>query len=109
MLKANDVYFQLINKQSECHANSACSTKKTTADGPSTTSDGQKPKLLRCARCNVAKYCSKECQAAHWKAGGHKDVCKALASVQWITKKKWGDIWYDDDDIDNVELYDTRD
>ena len=31
-------------------------------------------KLPRCARCRTAKYCSSECQIAHWK-GGHKQVC----------------------------------
>ncbi len=30
--------------------------------------------LLRCSRCMVARYCSKPCQAAHWKAG-HKTMC----------------------------------
>ena len=32
-------------------------------------------KFRRCARCREARYCSKECLAAHWK-GGHKDVCQ---------------------------------
>ncbi len=27
-----------------------------------------------CGRCGAVRYCSKECQAAHWKAG-HKQVC----------------------------------
>jgi hypothetical protein len=31
-------------------------------------------KLLLCAVCGVAAYCSKRCQTAHWKAG-HKAVC----------------------------------
>ncbi|RPD60498.1 hypothetical protein L227DRAFT_611049 [Lentinus tigrinus ALCF2SS1-6] len=31
-------------------------------------------KLLRCARCNIATYCSKDCQRAHWRRG-HKIVC----------------------------------
>jgi len=30
--------------------------------------------LRKCARCKVARYCSKECQKAHWKSG-HKSVC----------------------------------
>lgn len=30
-------------------------------------------KLKRCTGCGVAKYCSKECQTAHWKE--HKKVC----------------------------------
>ena len=30
--------------------------------------------LLRCSRCLAARYCSRECQRSHWKAG-HKQVC----------------------------------
>eukprot|EP00873_Tetraselmis_striata_P044661 jgi/Tetstr1/464925/TSEL_009659.t1 len=31
--------------------------------------------LKLCAKCRGAKYCSRECQTAHWKAG-HKEQCK---------------------------------
>ena len=31
-------------------------------------------KLQRCSICRMAKYCSKECQRAHWTA--HKPICK---------------------------------
>jgi hypothetical protein len=31
-------------------------------------------KLLACARCGSAKYCSKACQEAHWPT--HKSRCK---------------------------------
>ena len=33
--------------------------------------------LKPCSRCKVALYCGRECQVRHWKAGGHKAVCKA--------------------------------
>jgi hypothetical protein len=33
--------------------------------------------LRKCSGCHVARYCSKECQAAHW-TSGHKADCKAL-------------------------------
>lgn len=33
--------------------------------------------LRRCARCRVARYCSRECQAAAWSDGSHKKVCYA--------------------------------
>ncbi|EXJ58996.1 hypothetical protein A1O7_06427 [Cladophialophora yegresii CBS 114405] len=32
-------------------------------------------KLLRCARCKAAQYCSKECLGRDWKEGGHKLKC----------------------------------
>ena len=28
-----------------------------------------------CSRCKAAWYCSRACQAAHWKTGGHKENC----------------------------------
>jgi MYND finger len=38
-------------------------------------------KLKRCGGCQVTSYCSRECQAEHWKQGGHKAVCSTLCSV----------------------------
>ena len=39
-------------------------------------------KLLACSRCKVARYCSKACQKAAWRAEftgvGHKDTCKTF-------------------------------
>lgn len=34
-------------------------------------------KLQKCSQCGIVKYCSKECQAAHWKAV-HKAQCSKL-------------------------------
>lgn len=36
------------------------------------------PRLMKCARCQRAKYCSRECQAQHWRTG-HKQACKLAA------------------------------
>ena len=44
------------------------------------SSDGEQGgglKLMSCSLCKSVKYCSRECQAAHWKAG-HKQDCKQL-------------------------------
>jgi len=30
---------------------------------------------MKCGRCNSAKYCSRECQIAHWKSK-HKQICQ---------------------------------
>ncbi len=32
--------------------------------------------VLRCGGCRAVTYCCRECQAAHWKEGGHKEECK---------------------------------
>jgi hypothetical protein len=42
--------------------------------------EGQK--LKRCGGCGAVLYCSKACQLAHWKRGGHKAVCKAAQAQE---------------------------
>ena len=44
-------------------------------------------KLFECARCRVAKYCSKGCQKAAWKSG-HREQCKSCGSSSSSTKSK---------------------
>lgn len=36
--------------------------------------------MRKCDRCRAARYCSKECQVAHWRHGGHKHMCEAKDS-----------------------------
>ncbi|PRW56505.1 ubiquitin carboxyl-terminal hydrolase 15-like [Chlorella sorokiniana] len=36
--------------------------------------------LRLCARCRSCRYCSRQCQVKHWKEGGHKQQCAALAA-----------------------------
>lgn len=38
-----------------------------------------------CARCKKVKYCSRECQVAHWKLG-HKKVC-IQSEVKEVSRK----------------------
>ena len=48
---------------------------------PRTCSGCGKPalQLRKCSACKGAAYCSRACQAKHWKEGGHKAECAALA------------------------------
>jgi hypothetical protein len=43
-------------------------------------------KFMKCSRCKLPFYCSKECQAADWKTR-HKKVCKAAVSQREKTAK----------------------
>ena len=64
--------------------------------------------VLSCTKCRKAKYCCRECQAAHWE-GGHKTECKDLRekkkpkgtaedgsadlpTVTCLTEKQLGDV-----------------
>ena len=40
-------------------------------------------RLMKCLTCNVASYCSKECQRRHWST--HKTLCLALKSRYSVT------------------------
>jgi hypothetical protein len=40
--------------------------------------------LMKCQRCKVSYYCSKECQVTDWKS--HKKICKALGSGEKVNR-----------------------
>ena len=42
--------------------------------------EGRSPPLRRCSQCEIAYYCSKTCQRAHWKK--HKAVCIAAVTAK---------------------------
>jgi hypothetical protein len=35
-----------------------------------------------CSRCRHTRYCSRECQAMHWKSGDHRKVCDLYTNVE---------------------------
>lgn len=54
------------------------SSKKTTSQfecGNCGESEKKKGDMPVCARCRRVRYCSRACQAAHWKKGDHKKSC----------------------------------
>ncbi|KAI0672006.1 hypothetical protein C8Q78DRAFT_717821 [Trametes maxima] len=59
--------------------------------------EGENMKLLRCSRCSMATYCSKECQRIHWRSG-HKDACTWTSGIGEIAvstsgnTKAWTDL-----------------
>jgi hypothetical protein len=46
---------------------------------------GELDTMKRCGRCRRVTYCSGACQKAHWKKGGHKDVCREPGSSDSTT------------------------
>ncbi|KAF8971038.1 hypothetical protein BDZ97DRAFT_1787363 [Flammula alnicola] len=45
--------------------------------------------LKNCARCQIARYCSRECQKKHWPS--HKKACQAFAQSDTVTVKPFYD------------------
>lgn len=45
---------------------------------------------LRCTGCQCACFCSKECQAAGWKA--HKKVCKLIKAAPPVVEEEYVDL-----------------
>ena len=41
----------------------------------------QEREAMECSGCRQAAYCSRECQARHWKEGGHMRECAQLAAA----------------------------
>lgn len=37
--------------------------------------------MMRCGRCHIAHYCSKDCQRKHWAA--HKPLCQGGLAEYW--------------------------
>ena len=50
------------------------------------TENNASPPMMRCSRCHLAVYCSKDCQIVHWR-GGHKRVCgieTRSSHIPWV-------------------------
>ncbi|KAF9011516.1 hypothetical protein BDZ89DRAFT_1077701 [Hymenopellis radicata] len=49
----------------------------------------KKPSTERCSKCQTP-YCSRECQAADWKEGGHRKECPVIARLHIWNRTDWG-------------------
>ncbi|CAD7922634.1 unnamed protein product [Amoebophrya sp. A25] len=56
----------VLKRQEQTCANPKCSK----------TQGGSVKALSRCSRCQLSWYCGRECQAQHFREGGHKKECK---------------------------------
>lgn len=45
-------------------------------------------KVFRCARCQVAHYCSQACQKKHF--AFHKKLCKQVSTLRGTVEQEWG-------------------
>ena len=72
----------LCGKRGESSKESSQMTEAHSSSGAGINAED----LKKCGACRVARYCSKECQAKHWKEGGHKRTCKAMPVFTKLTK-----------------------
>ena len=57
--------------------------RKLQADSvPKCSTCGVTHGLSKCTGCRVKQYCSRACQAADWKAGGHKEECTLIRVIR---------------------------
>ncbi|KAJ6554495.1 hypothetical protein B0H19DRAFT_1153772 [Mycena capillaripes] len=49
----------------------------------------KKASTERCSKCQTP-YCSRECQAADWKEGGHRKECPVIARLHIWNRTDWG-------------------
>ena len=71
-----------LEKQTKC-GYALCTTRTTTTTTitpPTITTTPSSARLLLCSRCHSIKYCSKECQRAHYSS--HKIQCKQIEKVR---------------------------
>jgi splicing suppressor protein 51 len=67
----------MLNGSSASTTTRACSRCKK----PEPSNAAPDQKLKRCSRCRSSLYCSRACQRADWKTGGHKRHCMFGAMV----------------------------
>ena len=53
--------------------------RKYLAENPQDLEEDEVKELHKCGQCQVAKYCSKDCQRADWKE--HKKYCRHITKL----------------------------
>lgn len=48
---------------------------------------GKSAPSSKCAKCGIAYYCSRECQASDWKKGRHKHACASYTRLTLLVAK----------------------
>jgi len=73
---AKKIVVLLLEKRSVSAGSKLASPSRTCANCGVAETQGSSVALKPCPRCKAVVYCGKVCQAQHWKAGGHRAVCK---------------------------------
>lgn len=70
-------HVQSRDERLQCSYGGCKHTSDGEATGGSAPTDDRKKKLMVCGSCRAVRYCSRDCQAADWKAG-HRALCTSL-------------------------------
>ncbi|KAJ7653205.1 hypothetical protein DFH06DRAFT_918405, partial [Mycena polygramma] len=70
----NKLPHELPRTQAQYPMTSSCAVCHNEADASRRT-------LKQCAKCELTRYCSTDCQRADWKR--HKECCKVVKEVKW--------------------------
>jgi hypothetical protein len=71
--RAKALKAEVLRSRAEDHTGSACTDPQPSMTSRDTCASCGAAAALHCSRCTRVKYCSKECQRAHWKA--HRPSC----------------------------------
>ncbi len=78
---SSEVAAQLVAPHSVCAALGVRLCGNPRCEALSGVSELAVPLGGACTRCRAVWYCGRGCQAAHWRAGGHREVCAAAGAA----------------------------
>lgn len=77
---------KLLTKRNRRNKGHRCTCGATAGLVEGAEPGAEEAPLLKCSKCNMQSYCSKDCQTTHWAT--HKPVCKLLRLRQKIEQEK---------------------